>query len=296
MVERMTTQDAAKLVLKNEIVEVKPIIRSGNGFFKSGHDGQFMFTGTKKTYQLPFVMGTRSYVQIFKTPKEQEAFEVLLGKAPDSLNIYNRESEFWTKFNIELNKEGKTLDLSNVSHAIEYLILKANTKRIAPNWESRHVPSYEFALVNGTQIQEDESKRTVIAEKAMEKFFEIRKSNSKMFDVLRLLDRKLPLEAKDNTGLLKNELMKIIEERTGSKNLKNVNDFLKVLEDPNYDVKVLVYSAIDAGEIKLKSGMFRLEMNDAVMGKSIEQAAEWLNDIQNQEEKIILQQRLSKKD
>lgn len=293
MAERMTTQEAAKLVLKGDIIEVKPIIRTANGFFKEGHDGQFMFTGTKKTYQLPFSMGTRSYVKVFDA-KEQEAFEVLLGKQPDSLNLYDRDNIFWVKYSVELTKDGKSLDLSNVAHALEYRVLKANSQRIAPDWASRNRPSYEFALVSGSQVQEDESKRTALYEKAMEKFFELRKYPSKMYTVLRLLDRRLPKEVSTNTDTLKTELLKIIEEKIQSKTSKTAVDFIKAVDDPKFETKALIYDAVDANEITLAGGVFRLQFNDSLMGKNIGQAADYLDDIQNQEERLILQQRMSK--
>jgi len=48
--KELSAREAEKIVLKpGEIVQVKPIIRK-RPFFKEGHDGEFMFTGTTKTY------------------------------------------------------------------------------------------------------------------------------------------------------------------------------------------------------------------------------------------------------
>lgn len=294
--QRMTQDEATKRIVKNEIVDVKPIVRE-RPFFKKGHDGEFMYTGTHKTYQLPYSNQTRSYVQIFSDSKEQEAFEVYLSLPEGALNVNNRNSEFWLKFTIQVTKEGKQLDLSIPAHVLEYKVLKANVKRIAPDWASRHKPGLEFALVNETQINEDDNKRAAFFEKAMDEFTKIRKSNSKMYNVLRLLDKKIASEYIDRTDFLKTELLKIIEQREkprGDSSIKTVYDFLKVVEDSRFDTKVLIYDAMDAKEVIMRDGVFKIDVTGSVMGKSIQQAAEWLDDLANQEDKIILQQRIKK--
>lgn len=295
MEEKMSYEKAMKIALKNETVEVKPIIKE-RPFFKKGHDGEFMFTGCNRTYQLPYSMSTRAYVRIFDTPEEQEAFEVLFDKPKGSLNINNRDNEFWTRFKVEVTKDGKMLDLMIPGHMLEYKVLKANTKRIAEDWSSRHRPGLEFALVNAAQIQEDDAKKAKITELAMDLFTKLRKSNSKMFNVLRLLDKTPPKEVIDNTQFLKTEILKVIDQKEISRNgsIKNISDFIKVVEDPLFDTKVLIYDAMDANEISLRNGMFKLVATDAIMGNSIEQSARWLDDLVNQESKIILQQRLKK--
>jgi hypothetical protein len=116
-----------------------------------------------------------------------------------------------------------------------------------------------------------------------------------MYNTLRLLDKIPPKEVADNTNFLKTEILKVLEQRERSKsNLKSIHDFIEIMEDPKFETKVLIHDAMDAKEINLINGMFKLVATDAVMGKSISQAAEWLDTLQNQEDKIILQQRLKK--
>lgn len=290
----MSFDEAIKFVTKNEVVEVKPIIRE-RPFFKKGHDGEFMFTGTTKMYQLPFSNNSRSYVKIFDNSKEQEAFEVIMNLPAGALNLYNRNSEFWLKYTVTLTKEGKQLDLTVPSLVLEYKVLKANVKRIAPDWASRHRGGLEFALVNDTQVQEDDNKRADMYEKAMDYFIKIRKSTSKMYNVLRLLDKKPTAENADNVAFLKTEILKVLEQREkGRGGVKSVYDFIEIMEDPRFDTKVLIYDAMDANEIIMSNGLFKLASTEAVMGKSVAQVADWLETLQNQEDKIILQQRLKK--
>jgi hypothetical protein len=294
--ERMSFEEASKLVLSGESVEVKPIVRE-KSFFKPGHDGAFMFTGTVKTYQLPFANSTRSYVKIFDNSQVQEAFEVLMSKEAGSFNIYDRNNKFWLTYKIEVTKEGKILDLSIPSHALEYLVLKASYKRIAPTWDARNRPGLEFALVGKSELQEDDNKRAQVFEEAMDMFTKIRKSNSQMYNILRLLDKLPPKTAIDKTEFLKTEILKIVETRTAVRNSKDktVVDFINAVKDPRFNAKVLVFDAMDANEIQLIGGRFKLQATGAILGKSVDEAADWLEHLQNQEEKIILQQRLQKK-
>ena len=293
---KMTYDEAVALVLKPGVtVEVKPIIRD-RAFFPKGHDGEFMYTGAVKTYQLPYSNNTSSYVKIFNDQKEQEAFELLMNKDRGALSIHNRDSAFWIKFKVEITKEGKTLDLSIIHHVLEHKVLMANTARIASDWASKNRPGMEFALVNDVQLREADNHRADITEKAMDFFIKVRKSNSKMFNVLRLLEKMPPKESIDKTDFLKTEILKVIDQKDGGKGnkIKCVTDFIKIMEDARFENKVLIYDAMDINEIKLLNGMFKITATDTIMGKSIEQAAEWLDLLQNQEEKILLQQRVKK--
>ena len=290
----MSYGDAIKKVTRIETVDVKPIIRE-KAFFKKGHDGEFMFTGTTNTYQLPFSNSTRSYVKIFDSDEEQEAFEVIYNLPRGSLNLFDRNNKFWLEFKVDLTKDGKKLDLSIPSHVLEYKVLKACVKRISPDWASRHKGGLEFALVNESQLREDDSKRADVFEKAMDYFGQIRRSNSKMYNTLRLLEKVPPKDTVDNTNFLKTEILKVLEQRERTRsNIKSVHDFIEIMEDPRFETKVLIYDAMDAREINLINGMFKLSATEAVMGKSISQAADWLESLENQEDKIILQQRLKK--
>lgn len=293
--ERMSKALAEKKIISAQVIEVKPIVRE-RPFFKKGHDGEFMYTGTNRVYQLPYSNSLHSYVKVFDSPEEQEAFEVIYNLPEGSLNIYDRNNPFWIKYTVELNKEGKKLDLTIPTHVMEYKVLKANVKRIAPDWASRYRAGYEFALVNDTQVREDDTKRSKVYEKAFEYFMEIRKSNVKMVSVLRLLGFTIQPELRDNTEYLKSEITKIMEQKERIKGgVKTIYDFNEVMEDKRFETKVLIYDAMDAKEIVFSpGGMFKIVATESLIGKNIDQAAEWLEDLVNQEDKIILQQRLKK--
>jgi hypothetical protein len=289
----MEVDKAREIALQDVTVDVKPIIRK-RAFFKEGHDGEFMFTGCVKTYQLPYDIRTSSYVRIFKNSEEQEAFEILLDRPKGSLNIYDRHNEFWTKYRIEIDKAGKTLDLSVPSHALEHKVLQANTVRIALDWESRNKPGYEFALVNETQVQEDAYKATERQEDAMNLFTKISKSNSKMYNLLRIMGKTYDKNMMDNTKHLKTELMAIMNNKVKdrSNNAPNIDDFIKAAKDPDFEMKVFVFDMIDKGEITVRGNTFKVVSTSDIIGSNIDQAVQWLSALQNQEVKLLLQQKI----
>ena len=291
----MDRKEAAKLVLENTMVKLEPIIRR-KPFFKEGHDGEFMFSGCEKVYYLPFQMSTNSYVRIFQTTEEQEAFEVLLDLPKGALNIYDRNNEYWTKkFKVAMSKEGKPLDLSIPSHALEYRILLANKTRIAPDWETRNKPGYEYAIVNESQKEEDSYKLSEKREEAMSFHLKMKKDPVKMYNTLRVLGLQFDKNSINNTRFLSNKLMEVINqtEKIRGTNSANIDDYLAVVSDKDFSNKVFIYDAVDKGEISIKNNVFRVTSTGEVIGSNIEQAVLWLNSDKNQETKILLKQRLS---
>ena len=289
----MDLNEAKALVLSKKTVDVKAIVRE-RSFLKKGHDGEFMFTGCNRTYMLPYVMRNRAYKNIFKDAAEQEAFELLMNREKGSLNVYDRDNEFWgKKYKIEITKEGKTLDLSIPSHALEYKVLLANSSRITDDWSHRGNPSYEFALIDENQAEETNYKIAEKKEDAMELFMKLRKSNSKMYNLLRVLGLKPTKESKSNGQWLKSEIQKIMEQvekpRGGG---LYIDDFIKAANDPRFELKVLIYDAMDINEIVLRNGNFKLVSNEEYLGKSLNDVADWLGDAKNQEHKLLIEQRL----
>lgn len=289
----MNFEEAKALVLENKIVEVKPIIRK-KPFYKEGHDGEFMFTGCAKTYMLPYVMNKRAYKNIFEDSNEQTAFEVLMDKKPGSLNVYSRDNNFWAKeYKVEITKEGKTLDLSIPSHALEYRVLKANSHKITTDWSHRGNPAYEFCLIDETQAEEDNYKLAEKKEDAMELFMKLRKSNAKMYNLLRVMGLKPTKESKSNGQWLKAEIQRIMDQIEKPKGGGlYIDDFIKAAQDPRFELKVLIYDAMDIKEIVIKSGHYKLASNDEYLGKTLNEVADWLSDIKNQEHKLLIEQRL----
>lgn len=279
-------------ITSNKTIEVRPIKRT-RPFFKADHDGAFMFSGTYKEYTLPYINDTRSYANPFESPEEQEEFERVLQLAPGALSINNRNSDFWSTFKVKLSKEGKVLDLNYPMHVLEYRVLKANTKRICPNWEDRNRNSaYEFALIDKDVEEVNDIRDAERNLRAMELFIKMRKSNKKMYDILRVLGKKLPKEASVNTSQLIKEIDQIIAEKSKVGGVLNIDDFIEAAEDPKLSLKVFVLDAIEIGEIEVSKGVYKITSNQTAIGRNLSEAVDYFDSIKGREDKLLIEQRL----
>lgn len=278
-------------ILTNKQIKVVPIVR-GRAFFKKGSDGEFMFSGCKKMYSLPYKESTRSLVNIFEEG-EQEAFEKLLNKKEGTLNIYDRKNPFWTKFVVEIKKGGKTLDLNVPMHVLEYKVLKANKELIAPSWaEKDSKASYQFALVDESIIEEADNKLAIKTDKAFDHLYDIKKSALKMRNVLRILGKKVPDDA--NKEWMKAELIKIIEQKEKTVGVLNIDDFIQAVTDKSAATKILILDAIDAKGIIASNGGYRIQSSNQLIGRSNSEAVDWLEDPKNQEDKLLLEEMIKR--
>jgi hypothetical protein len=279
-------------ITSNKTIEVRPIKRT-RPFFKADHDGAFMFSGTYKEYTLPYINDTRSYANPFEFPEEQEEFERVLQLAPGALSINNRNSDFWSTFKVKLSKEGKVLDLNYPMHVLEYRVLKANTKRICPNWEDRNRNSaYEFALIDKDVEEVNDIRDAERNLRAMELFIKMRKSNKKMYDILRVLGKKLPKEASVNTSQLIKEIDQIIAEKSKVGGVLNIDDFIEAAEDPKLSLKVFVLDAIEIGEIEVSKGVYKITSSQTAIGRNLSEAVDYFDSIKGREDKLLIEQRL----
>lgn len=279
-------------ITSNKTIEVRPIKRT-RPFFKADHDGAFMFSGTYKEYTLPYINDTRSYANPFESPEEQEEFERVLQLTPGALSINNRNSDFWSTFKVQLSKEGKVLDLNYPMHVLEYRVLKANTKRICPNWEDRNRNSaYEFALIDKDVEEVNDIRDAERNLRAMELFIKMRKSNKKMYDILRVLGKKLPKEASVNTSQLIKEIDQIIAEKSKVGGVLNIDDFIEAAEDPKLSLKVFVLDAIEIGEIEISKGVYKITSSQTAIGRNLSEAVDYFDSIKGREDKLLIEQRL----
>jgi len=277
--------------LEEKTVIIKPIIRT-RPFFSKGHDGEHTYTGCKKTYFLPWKNSTSSYVKIFEDKKEQNFFEEELGLEKGSLSLHTRDNENWNKkFFVEISKEGLPLDLNNPVHAIKYKILIASGE-VAESWDKRGNTTFLFAVWD--EQKSDDSILTSSAKtmKAMKLLFKLEKSPEDMYNILRLLNIKLDKKSQSKPDVLVAKLNTVIEQKQKITGVPNIDDFLKLAEDPILESKILALDCIEAGYIELVNGVYRLTDTQLPIGSSINDVEIFLNNKENSENKLVLKTKL----
>ena len=277
------------IITEDRIIVVEPIDKD-RPFFKAGHDGRIRYTGCMTSYTLPWKNSTRSFVKIFEAG-EQEAFEKALELEAGTLNLYKRKKSWWSKFNIALDKNEKTLDLNSPLQALEYRVLLANKDSFIKT-RAEYSGIQDYILIDQKLAKEGDYKAAEKTEAAMDFFIKLRKSNKNMYDALRVMGLRPSKDMASNPQALKTELYKVIQQIEKIKGLPNIDDFLAVSEDKMYADKVFVLDAIDIGAVEMKGDSFRLSESGTPLGRGLQEVAEYFHAAKNQEDKLLIQRRI----
>lgn len=277
-------------ILEKKVIKVKPIVRS-RPFFGKGHDGEFLYTGCKRIYGLPYSASQRGFFKPWLKEGEQQAFEKILNQKEGALSLYDIKSEFWTKFTFTLEKDVFVLDLENPTHALIYRIMLVHPK-FANSENDKDIPECEYIIVDEKEEEKALSVKTEVKDKAMDFMYKIKKSKAKMYDALRLMNKRPDKTA--SIDWFKGELYKIIEETGNTPGVVGINQFIKVMEDPASETKIFVLDAIEAGEIIQGAEGYRIADSREFIGRDLQSTYDYfLQTTPEISEKIqILKQRL----
>lgn len=273
-------------VLINKKVEVRPIYRVSN--LPKGHDGEFMFTGAKATFTVPFDNKTKQLKQVL-TVNEQKFFENLLGLEDGALNPSRIEKNYWHTFYVRLTKEVRTLDLNVPNDYLCYKVLLSNEDFIAPDWDSKYNKgSYRWALVDTALELKEEAKTTLLNKDCYIELGRMSGDRDKMMDFALVYymtkdgNKRPPADA--TIELLIKKIGTIIEE--------DPKGFLEVKQDPLYEHKLLVQKCIAYGFVKSSGG--RIEINGVDYSSTPAGMVEFFADLKNQEHRIKTADMISK--
>lgn len=277
-------------ILEKKRIKVKPIVRS-RPFLRKGHDGEFMYTGCRRVYGLPYDSKRRSFFNPFLDDTEQALFEKALNQPVGALNLYDLKSKFWGSFTFSLDKEGLDLDLMNPSDALIYRIIKVNPK-FAKSEAERDVPECEYMIVDADAEEQQITFKAEIKDKAMDYMHSIKKSKKKMYETLRLLGKKPDIDA--SSDWYKTELYKILDQSGNVPGVTGVKQFLEVMEDTTAETKMFVLNAIDNNEIVQASEGYRITDSRKFIGKDLQNVYDYfLQDTPEvKEQKLIISQRM----
>lgn len=269
-------------ILKNKKIIVKPIVREGS-WLGPGHDGEFMFGGALFSTDLAVDARKNQLIPILNRD-EQKAFEKEMQLEDGAMSFYKKNSKFWTNFRVKLDKEGTTLNLADPVDYLKWLILKTD-KRVAHSWDERfNSGEYKFALVDEDQEVKAVVSRAETASKAYRLFGKIEDSVSKMQDVLRVYGKKSKSTDKD---FLRAEIQKLID--------KNVKEFISILEDKNYTMKVFVEKALDARALERTPNKGYALIGGDEIGRTILEVIEYLENPRNQDVYLKLKAQIDNK-
>jgi hypothetical protein len=268
-------------ILIDKKVRVVPVYRTG-GWLKEGHDGEFMFTGTKFEFDLPISRKTGRLVSIL-TEAEQEFFEKKLFMKPGDLSIYKKVDNFWHDFKVRLDKEGLVLDLSDPMDNLQYRVCMVSP-HVAPDWENRYSSgSFRFALQDEEVITQEKVTKANKRKDAYRFLGKVENNAERMRNVLRVYGDKPSANMKREAMYAK--LDEIIEDDA------TLPKLLAVINDPNFEIKLFIEDAIKVGAIEKNKTRYSLPGGDKI-GGTLTETIDYLKDALNQDVYLQIKNRI----
>lgn len=292
--------------LQDRIVSVKPVESSGkwSNLLVQGQDRSkdpFLLNKVKRSYQVPLnsemrgggvkvILDDQRRVLIQKYEEsfpngmtQKEFFEKELGV---NLNpTLPQDTNFWRtdrRGRVILTKEGTTLNLNLSLDMLKYLILLSNKMLVSPSYDERVLKAtYEFMIVDESKVTTKKLEEASVKADAYIKFAEITNSRKATIGFIKSLGRTIPATASDEW--LKNEVLNIVD--------TNPKYFLEIVNHPQYQERIFVQEATEAGAI-IRKGEKRYTLdNGSELGDLTDVIAYLLNP-DNQEVKLRIKAKI----
>ena len=306
----METATATKKVygtfLQDRIVSVKPVESSGkwSNLLVQGQDKSkdpFLLNRVKRSYQVPLnsemrgggvkvILDDQRRVLIQKYEEshpngmtQKEFFEKELGI---NLNpTLPQDTNFWRtdrRGRVILTKEGTTLNLNLSLDMLKYLILLADKMRVCPSYDERTLKAtYEFMIVDESKVTSKKLEEANVRADAYIKFAEITNSRKATIGFIKSLGRTIPATASDEW--LKNEVLNVVD--------SNPNYFLEIVNHPQYQERIFVQEATEAGAI-IRKGEKRYTLDNGSELGDLTDVIGYLMNPDNQEVKMRIKAKI----
>lgn len=287
----MANGDKLVSCLRNERVIVKHIPRENS---MVGNNPKHVLYGgmaedATRTYVVPMLRNGQ-LVDVL-TKSEKEFLEDYLGLEDNALSVFKVENNFWKKQKVVLRKDDNFLDLSNPQDYIKYKILLHNDDLIAPNLDAvQNHPkaTYEYVMIREEEESKANRRRTDANKEAYKEFGKIEDNADIMRVVIETITAR-PVAASSNIDTLANKVDELIQ--------NDARLFLRVVQDPYLNTKVLIRNAIEAGVITNRGGQLYLREDGSPLCSKGEPtmsvAAAYLNEAKNQELRFTIEAKVN---
>lgn len=206
-----------------------------------------------------------------------------------NLSVYSN-SKFWEERKVILRKGDNILDLSDPIDYIDYKILLANKSLIAPSWEDRNKKlTYWFAIVEDGEEEKLNRKVFNYKKKAFKLYSKIEDNKDILRGIIKIINKK-PISKQTRLDFLQGEVEKIID--------NTPEKFVSLVEDSNYETKILLSHAEDAGVVIVQNKRYMTSdgIELAYDGElaSFDNAVKYLSDPANKELLDIIKVKVKK--
>jgi hypothetical protein len=292
--------------LQDRIVKVKPVESSGkwNTLLVAGQDNKkdpFLYNKVKRSFQVPWnpehagggikrILDNEKRVHIKKYESsfpngmtEQEFFERELGV--DLKLTAKAEENFWRTHRlgrVPITKEGLTLNLNETIDMLKYKILLSNISRICPSYDDRlRKATYEFMMVDEGKVTSQRIEEAKLKSDAYIKYSEVSSNKKATIGFIKSLGRTIPAQATEDW--LKGEVLSIVE--------KDPKYFLEIVNHPQYQDRIFIQEAIEAGAIIRKADR-RYVLDNGIELGDLTDAIAFISNLDNQEVKMRVKSKI----
>jgi hypothetical protein len=147
---------------------------------------------------------------------------------------------------------------------------------IAPSYDERTLKAtYEFMIVDESKVTSQKLEEANVKSQAYIKFAEVTNSRSSIIGFIKSLGRTIPATATDEW--LKGEVLNVVD--------NSPKYFLEVVDHPQYNERIFVQEAIEAGAI-IRKGEKRYVLDNGAELGDLNDTINYLLNPDNQESKM----------
>jgi hypothetical protein len=165
---------------------------------------------------------------------------------------------------------------------LKYQILLSNKNLISPSYEERDLrATYEFMIVDEGKVTIQKLAEATVKADAYIKFAEVTSSKASTIGFIKSLGRGIPASVTEDW--LKNEVLTIVESRP--------EYFLEIVNHPQYNERIFVQEAVEAGAIIRKADRRYTLDNGAELG-DLTDVVNYILNPDNQEVKMRIKAKI----
>lgn len=279
-----TTQITGSFTLPDEKVTVK-FIPKKKGMAANVPDNHVisggMINNAIRKFSAP--LQANGKVANILTTKEKALLESVTGL---KLSVYG---DFWQTFMVRLFKED-TNNIFDLNDPMDYISIRLleSLPVIANSWKERNNdPRYQYVITRDSEISNEKKSRLDVKKEAFKAYGRIEDDREKLLSILKLISSS-PISKDSKLDWIQGKVEEYLDNKP--------KQFLDIVKDENFDIKVLISKAVDAGIIINKSKKYStidgLELAENGEIPSYTNAVRYLSNPKHQEVLLLIQARV----
>ena len=273
--EVVETAQVRKVSVNKDKVTLKPIKK--HGWLPDNHDGSIRYSKCFERLTVQAQKGT-GVLNTGMTEEDELRLETKMHMAPGTLSKYNKDH--WAMFKIDVPKDGLVLDLNNPEDEVKYFVLKAHQRVANSEMERFDTPFAEYVMTSDEQEAKVENQKSKLKRQAYKVFSSM--STTEMRDVLKVIGKRAGDDA--SVDFVEAQLDKYLTD--------SPQEFIDTVNDPTFKMRAFIDDCISS-RVLVKSGTkYKLPGGD-IVGYTLEQTIEYLQNPDNQEVYLDLKGKLS---